>query len=137
MISGIIWAGIPAAFAIKGYHGSAKLSLLLLIAGLLTGVAVSLALKSSLEKSNGIKPLLLGTGALPLGAFVFGLCFVLLDFIFGDPVNDGITITDALKVGFLFAFESICTPIAIILVPPACLTTILLKNHLQRGLKPL
>lgn len=136
MISGTFWSFVPGALSVGDFMNSTRMTALVLLSGLLTGATVSLALQVSLAKSNRIETLFLGMGSLPLGAFVFGCYLVLINFMFGPAANEGYLIANLFAWGLLYAFESVFTPFAILLIPLACITTFLLKSLIHGDAKP-
>ena len=124
IISGLIWSVV--AGGLNGLFDSAKASVLVVLAGALTGLTVSLALKAPLTKFGRWWTLVIGLVSLPLGAFIFGVVFSILD------VSDWLKgsqygIFNAIVIGGYFALLSVISIVAIFLFPLAVFTTFLLR----------
>jgi hypothetical protein len=122
-LTGILWS------LFLSFYGDRSFEVFLesLIAGIITGVLLSLALYLPLAVSNWWVTLLLGIVALPVGAFCFGNCIwfadkaigVASDYSDGDP--------GPFIVGFLFALGSVFTRLSFVLFPLAVGNVFLLR----------
>jgi hypothetical protein len=131
IISGLIWSVVPGG--LNDLFRS-KESILVLIAGALTGVAVSLALKAPLTKFGRWWTLLFGLISLPFGAFIFGVVFSLLtlsDWLNGSQHG----IFNSVLIGGYYALLSVISIFAIILFPLAVITTFTLRAVIHSGEK--
>jgi hypothetical protein len=115
--SGLVWSLAPGLYG--GLFFSPHIPLvLMLVTCAIIGILVSFLLAIPLMKAkHWVITLPLGVLALPIGAFCFGLFFYLFQNAERNPFT----------VGLQFAFWSTLWPyFAIILVPSAVLTTVLL-----------
>ena len=116
IVSGLTWSVIPGS--LNDLFQSSEESIQVVIAGLLTGVIVSLALKSPLKKFTKGWALIIGLLSLPFGAFIFGSIFSIIHS--SDWSN-------AFQVGAEYAVISVISLFAVILFPLAVLTTFILR----------
>jgi hypothetical protein len=131
IVSGLIWSVVPGG--LNDLFRS-KESILVFIAGAVTGLAVSLALKVPLTKFGRWWTLLLGLVSLPLGAFIFGVVFSLLnvsDWLNGSQYG----IFNSILIGGYYALLSVISIFAIVLFPLAVLTTFTLRAVIHSGEK--
>jgi hypothetical protein len=131
IVSGLIWSVVPGG--LNDLFRS-KESILVFIAGAVAGLAVSLALKVPLTKFGRWWTLLFGLFSLPLGAFIFGVVFSLLnlsDWINGSQYG----IFNSLLIGGYYALLSVISIFAIVLFPLAVLTTFTLRAVIHSGEK--
>ena len=123
IISGLIWSVVPGS--LNDLFRS-KESILVIAAGALTGIAVSLALKAPLTKLGRWPTLLLGMLSLPFGAFIFGVIFSLLDlsnWLNGSQYG----IFNVFLIGGYYALVSVVSTFAVVLFPLAVVTTFTLR----------
>jgi hypothetical protein len=121
--SGLIWSVVPGSLN-DLFHSEE--SILVITAGALTGIAVSLALKVPLTKLGRWPTLLLGLLSLPFGAFIFGVIFSLLDLSnWLDGSQYGIF--NVFLIGGYYALVSVVSIFAVILFPLAVVTTFTLR----------
>jgi hypothetical protein len=125
VISGLIWSVI-AGILCDLFQSNAD-GVEVVIGGLLTGVIVSLSLKSFLRKVGKGLTLVIGLFSLPFGAFVFGLVFSMLH-PSGAFVDSHYGISNALQVAVEYAILSVISIFAIFLLPLAVLTTFVLRQ---------
>jgi hypothetical protein len=133
IISGLIWSLIPGG--LNELFSSVKESGLVLFAGILTGIGVSLVLKIPLARFSRWWTLIIGLISLPLGAFIFGIVFTLLDLVFGDLNGGDYKLFGAFSVGIEYALVSVISLFAVILFPLAVLTTFILRAIIHSGEK--
>jgi len=125
IISGLIWSVMPGVLGLL--FSSSWESVLVLLAGMLTGIAVSSVLRVPLARCGRLQSLAVGLVALPFGAFVFGVFFTLLDILFGKlSTSQYITPFTPFTMGFVYAFFSVQSLYGLVLFPLAILTTFLL-----------
>jgi hypothetical protein len=125
VISGLIWSVI-AGILCDLFQSNAD-GVEVVIGGLLTGVIVSLSLKSFLRKVGKGLTLVIGLFSLQFGAFVFGLVFSMLH-PSGAFVDSHYGISNALQVAVEHAILSVISIFAIFLLPLAVLTTFVLRQ---------
>jgi len=115
--TGLAWSLAPGICGGLFFDSDIPLVLMLVTCAII-GILVSFLLAMPLIKANHwVITLPLGVLALPIGAFCFGLFFYLFQNTEGNPFT----------VGLEFAFWSTLLPyFAVILVPSAVLTTVLL-----------
>ena len=140
IISGLIWSVIPrgANGLNELFHFNEPVLIILagLIAGAMTGVAVSLALKASLIKSGWRRTLLFGLISLPLGAFIFGTVSILLsESLKGYQHGFFDTIVLAGYCGFVGIVFPFLSVYGIILFPLAVITTFALRAVIRSSEK--
>ena len=127
--SGLVWSVIA-----DGLSGLSEFRTVVtvFISGILTGVLVSLALKSPLQIYGRWSGFVFGTLSLPVGAFIFGVivsCVQLLaskitgsgDFPFIGPNSDPI------QTGMMYALLSVVSLFTVGLLPLAVLTAFILR----------
>jgi hypothetical protein len=123
IVSGLIWSVIATGPELLN---SVKDFILVLSAGTLTGLAVSLILKVPLTKFGRWWTLVFGLISLPLGAFIFGIVFSILnlsEWLNGSQYG----IFNAVLIGGDFALISVANLCAVYLFPLAIITTFLLR----------
>jgi hypothetical protein len=124
-ITGLIWSVISGI--LNDLFQSDIESVEVIIAGLLTGIIVSLAFKSPLQKFGNGKTLITGLLSLPFGAFVFGFIFSVLH-PSGSYIDSQLGISNALQVAVEYATLSLLPFFAIFLLPLSVLTTFVLRH---------
>ena len=125
VISGLIWSVIPGVLGDLFRSGAESIEVI--IAGLLTGIIVSLALKSPLQKFGKAGTLIIGLLSLPFGAFVFGFIFSVLQ-PSGSFIDSQYGISNALQIAVEYAILSVISIFFIVLLPFAILTTFVLRH---------
>jgi hypothetical protein len=129
IISGLIWSLIALGFT---FFNLVKDFALISSAGILTGLAVSFLLKVPLTKFGRWWTLVFGLVSLPLGAFIFGIVFSLLNL--SEWLNGSqYEILNAVLIGGEFALISVANLWAIFLFPLAIITTFLLRVIIHPG----
>jgi len=135
IISGLTWSLLVELqdYNLKELFCS-KESVLTSLAGILTGVAVSLILKIPLTRLGRWWTLFFGLVSLPIGAFIFGIALSVLnisDWLNGSQYG----IFNAFVVGGYLALLSVISFFAIYLFPLAVLTTFILRFVIHFGEK--
>ncbi|MEJ0089616.1 MAG: hypothetical protein WDM80_07730 [Limisphaerales bacterium] len=129
VVNGLLWSLAPGGL---NNLFLSKDAALVCIAGMLTGIAVSLALKAPLTRFGRGWALIFGLVSLPLGAFIFGVIFSILDvsaWLNGSQYG----IFNVFLIGGYYALLSIISIFAIILLPLAVLTTFILRSVIHSG----
>jgi hypothetical protein len=132
VLSGLVWSAAPICFL-----GTRPLGVFLfyVIAGVLTGLLVSLALYKPLARFGRFGVIPLGIFALPFGAFCFGFIFALLGMAAGDLAGR-VTWASPFYSGLFFAYMTAVTAClswwGLILLPSALLTTYLFRLTIVR-----
>lgn len=128
--SGLVWGVVP--LTLSELWQSAGEAVSILFAGALTGVAVTLLLAWPLHQSGRSPAIAIGIASLPLGAFLFG---VIASWVhYGLAQRSGVTYRfmrhrfDPLQVGQDYALFASLSWFAIVLIPLAVVTTILLHR---------
>jgi uncharacterized membrane protein len=128
-ISGLIWAVIAGILCDLLFQSN-KESIEVIIAGLLTGVIVSLVLKPSLKKAGKSWTIIVGLFSLPFGAFVFGFIFSILN-PSGYFIDSQYGFSNALQVAVEYAILSVISIFVIVLLQLSVLTTFVLRQVIQ------
>jgi len=106
--------------------------------GIASGIIVSLLLSFPLRRVGNRWSLVFGVGALPLGAFFFGLLQSILHPISGYGINAGEMVeyhNSPIGMGFGFAVLSVFSIFTPLFLPLAILTTYLLRLVMFRSPK--
>ena len=134
-LSGLIWSVVPG-FICDLFKSRSEV-IAVLIAGVLTGIVVSLLLSRPLRRLSRRGSLWLGALALPLGGFCFGVSISFVHLaashiksvahIFGQypfaPLTQGVS----------FAVLSVISVFAVVLFPLAIYTTFVLRRFIIHG----
>ena len=131
MITGMIWSVIPYGTDMFNSGGD---SALILFAGALTGLLVSLALKDIVTRSGPVGTVIAGLISLPLGAFIYGF----ISSILYSSFHDGFTgILYGFFIGFLagayFALLASVSRFGVILFLLAVLSTFTFRAVIRSG----
>ena len=133
-VSGLVWGVVPLTLTELWQSDGETLSVLL--AGVLTGIAVTLLLFWPLHLSSRWRTVAIGATSLPLGAFLFGI--IALWIHFGLARWPGVTYQlvqngfDPLQTGLGYALGSLTPLFAIVLIPLAVVTTVL-QHRVMHG----
>jgi len=127
VISGLIWS-----LALALQDGFDAVGADTLVPGILSGVLVSFALKTPLVKCGRLGTFIAGLLSLPLGAFLFGFLSALFAMLVGF-LTGGIYDLHPLLSGLFCAAVSVASLFAFYLLPPAVLTTFLLRAVIVYG----
>jgi hypothetical protein len=128
--SGLVWSLAP--MALSELWRSTGETISVLFAGMLTGIAVTLMLAWPLYRSGRWLAMAIGAASLPLGAFQFGIIASWVHF--GLAQWPGVNYRfvrdrfDPLQVAHDYALGSFIPWFAIVLIPLAVVTTILLHR---------
>ena len=131
VISGLIWSAIAAM--LSGLSDDTTV----IISGILTGLFVSMVLKSPLQKFGRWSCFVLGVISLPVGAFIFGFIISVVQLVASKITGSGnfpfIDPTSGpLQTGLMYAFLSVVSLFVIGLLPLAVLTTFILRVVIHR-----
>jgi hypothetical protein len=133
LISGLIWSVIAGILCDLSFQSN-KEAIEVTVAGLLTGVIVSFAIKPALKKIGIGWTIIIGLFSLPFGAFVFGFIFSILN-PSGYFIDSQYGFSNALQVAVEYAILSVISIFAIVLLPLSVLTTFVLRQVIRSHTK--
>ncbi len=134
-ISGPCWSFIAAV--LSGLDGPFSLIATIFISGILTGILVSVALKSPLQTYGRWSCFVFGAISLPVGAFVFGVILSVVQLIASKITGSGDfpfvgSNSDPIQTGLMYAILSVVSLFVVGLLPLAVLTTFILRAVIHR-----
>jgi hypothetical protein len=136
-VSGALWSFV--AGALDNLFDSKGQTITVVVAGLLTGIAVSFILLFPLSRSGRGSRILLGLAALPLGAFVFGILASSIQLIVktlgGVPYSFVEYGFNPITIGFNYAVYSVISVFALALFPLALFTTYCMHACIESALR--
>ena len=132
-LSGLTWLVVPGILA-ELFISRADVPAVL-IAGLVSGVATSIALGAVVTRTGRWLTVMLGLLSLPFGAFVFGFSLALLGKFLPALTSGSRGFPEPWNLGFTYALLSVVSVFAIGLFPLAVASTFLLKRVVLHGSK--
>jgi hypothetical protein len=136
-VSGLVWT-LVLVVLMPGLIQSSGEAIEVFACGITSGVIVSLLLSYPLRRVGSNWSLAFGVGALPLGAFFFGLLRSILQPSSGYVINAGQMVEyhdSAIGMGFGMAVLSVFSIFTPLFLPLAILTTYLLRLVMLRSPK--
>jgi hypothetical protein len=130
-ISGLLWCVVPGL--LDDLFSTPADTPVTVMAGVVAGILTSAMLALSVPRISRGFTMVVGTFALPLGAFVFGFAFALLSRFLPMLGSGTRAILDPWTLGLNYALLSVISIFAIGLFPLAVVTTLLLRAFILRG----
>ena len=133
--SGFVWGFVP--LTLSELWQSTGLAVSTLFAGSVTGIAVTFVLAGPLQYPQRWIAGVLGAASLPLGAFLFGVVATWIQFGLSQWL--GVTYRfvrhgfEPLQIGRIYALCSLIPWFAIVLVPAAVGTTLMLQGIIHHS----
>lgn len=129
VFSGLIWSAIAAVLG--DLFQSVGVAVTVFISGILTGILVSLALRSPLQAFGRWSSFVFGALSLPVGAFIFGVIISVVQLVASKITGTGYPVIEPtfspFEIGAMYAFISVISLFALGLFPLAVLTTFILR----------
>ena len=132
-LSGLTWSVVPGILD-ERFSNRADLPAVL-IAGLVSGIATSIALGAVVARTGRWLTVVLGLLSLPFGAFVFGFSLALLGKFLPALTSGSRGFPEPWNLGFTYALLSVVSVFAMGLFPLAVASTFLLKRFVLHGSK--
>ena len=130
-LSSVAWSVIPGL--LTDLFSSARQSVTILLAGSLTGIAVTLSIRRILDGNSKQFAILIGCLTLPYGAFLFGIITALLHMaissVGGPTYQFAQEPVEPFNAAASYAIYSCISIFALILFPLAIITTLLLRKY--------
>jgi hypothetical protein len=134
IVSGLTWSCVPGT--LSELSRSAGETATVIVSGVLAGVLTSFALGAALRRCGLGEALLFGVASLPLGAFAFGVCLSLVQWVVGECTGMAYRFAAPfapIRAGAQYAILSVASVFAFILFPMAVCTTLLLRLVVRAG----
>jgi hypothetical protein len=137
VVSGLVWSLVPGL--LSELFESPGETATVLGSGAITGVVISLALRPLLAKFGRGGALGFGVLSLPVGAFIFGVIISLIQFAIKALVGISYRFADGgghpILAGLGYAFMSVLSIFAVVLLLLAVLSTFCLRALIVRGVR--
>ena len=133
IVAGLLWSLIPGRLSELLRSDGEVFAVLL--AGVLTGITVSLILSAPVKTSGVVATLVLGLLSMPVGAFFFGVSISVLHFAIKLPIGVSYRFVEygfhPVRIGIQYATYGSITVFSFVFFPLAVLTTFLLQKAVR------